>query len=695
MNGIEGKIMKQKYLTLSLVAAAVVTTATAEEVTLDPIVVGADFREHKLSETIGSVSVLDEADLADKSTEPLFEVLGKLPNVNFTAGASRAKYIQIRGIGERSQFETPVTPSVGLIIDGIDFSRLTLGSTLFDIKQIEVLRGPQGTTFGANGMAGVINIESNEPTKETEGHIEATVGNYNTQAFGAAVGGTLVKDVLLGRFSVFKNKSDGFITNSTLHRDDTNNIDELTAKAALRWLVADDHTVDLNFIHVNVDNGYDAFSLENSRTTQSDKPGKDTQKTNAFSIKSTYLFDQKFHLITALSHSHSKLLYSYDEDWTDGNYRAPDGNVYESYDWFDQYKRKITQSDIDMRMVSDEKGKIFNATTDWTVGLYGKSYKEDLDRNHIKYDENNLFDYRYKTENKAIYGQLDTALTDILVLTTGLRVEKWEAKYRDSDDLTINTDEVLSGGKIGLLYRNGAERTYYVALSKGYKPGGVNADNTLAASQRDYKTETLWNLDLGYKAHYLDNKLVNRLNLFYGKRKDQQVKKYAVATHSFTDYLDNAAKGTYYGLESELEYYPTDNLHLYSRIGLLHAEFDSYSPELTGRSPAQSPKYQYDIGFDYNFMENWTFRADLEGKGGYYFSNTHDQKSKAYSLLNSSISYINGNWTATLWGRNLTDKDYDVRGFYFGNNPANDWADELYTQKGAPRTFGFTLSYDF
>jgi len=687
--------MKHKYLTLSLFAAAVVTTAFAEEVTLDPIVVGADFREHKLSQTIGSVSVLDEADLADKSSESLPEVIGSLPNVNFTAGASKAKYIQIRGIGERSQFETPVTPSVGLIIDGIDFSRLTLGATLFDIKQIEVLRGPQGTTFGANGMAGVINIESNEPTKETEGHIEATAGNYNTQAFGAAVGGTLVQESLLGRLSVFKNKSDGFFTNSTLHRDDTNNIDELTAKAALRWLVTDNHTIDIHLMHADIDNGYDAFSLENSRTTQSDKPGRDRQKTDAFSIKSTHMFDAKFRWITTLSHSRSKLLYSYDEDWTDGNYRAPDGNLYESYDWFDQYRREIRQIDIDTRLVSDEKGKIFNATTDWTVGLYAKGYKERLNRNHIKYGEDNLFDYNYNTENRAIYGQLDTALTDKLSMTTGVRIEKWKASYSDSDNLAIDTDELLSGGKIGLQYRDGAERIYYMTLSKGYKPGGVNADKTLPASQRDYKTETLWNLDLGYKAHYLDNKLINSLNLFYGKRKDQQVKKYAVDTHSFTDYLDNAAKGTYYGLESELDYYPTDNLHLYSRIGLLHAEFDSYSPEMTGRAPAQSPKYQYDIGFDYNFMENWTFSADLEGRGSYYFSNTHDQKSKAYTLLNSSISYVNGNWTATLWGRNLTDKDYDVRGFYFGNNPANGWADELYTQKGAPRTFGFTLSYDF
>ncbi|UFH60578.1 TonB-dependent receptor [Sulfurovum mangrovi] len=296
--------MHTKLLPLSLIAVLALQSAYAENGTeLDPIVVSSDFREKKLSQTSNSVTVIGEEKIYDKSSQAFMEVVGSAANVNFSSGGSRSKYIQIRGMGERGQFETPINPTVGLMIDGVDFSNATLGASLFDLKQIEILRGPQGTLFGANALAGVVTVESNEPTEETEGHLEATVGNYNTQAFGAAIGGTLIDDTLLGRFSIYKNDSDGFIHNSYLDRDDTNGIDELTAKAKLRWLVSDKHTIDMTFMHINNDNGYDAFNRNNTRTTESDQPGRDTQKTNAFSFKSVYQLNDSFHIESMVSHT--------------------------------------------------------------------------------------------------------------------------------------------------------------------------------------------------------------------------------------------------------------------------------------------------------------------------------------------------------------------------------------------------------
>ena len=703
--------MKSKILTGSIIAtyALLNTPAFAEETILDPIVVTADFRETKLSETAKSVSVIGEDEIIDKSSSAFEEVIGKTPNVNFAGGASRAHYIQIRGIGERSQFATPVNPSVGINIDGIDFSQSALGVTLFDVNQIEVLRGPQGTTFGATGMAGVINILSNEPTKETEGHIEATVGDYNTKAFGAAVGGTLIKDTLLGRISVYKNTSDGFMDNrhldidgNLISQDDTNNIDELTAKAHLRWFVSDNHTIDLNYIHLDVDNGYDAFSLDNTRTTNSDEQGKDTQKTDAFSLKSTYQVNSKMHLVSKVSHSDSDLEYSYDEDWSYVGHFEDD--LY-PYSYFDQYLRDREQTDMDVRLISDVEGRIFNGSTDWTTGVYLKNYTEDLTRNRRKEDVYVLFTNEYKTKNRAIYGQLDTELTPKLTLTTGLRAEKWEVSYSDSDDVFISTDENLYGGKIGLQYQQDSSHLYYVSLSKGYKPGGVNSGDVPSPEYKDYETESLWNIDAGLNSNYFDNTLVSRVNLFYGKRKDQQVKVYSAAQFEFTDYLTNAAEGHYYGLEAELDYYPTDNVHFYASLGLLKSEFDEYAEyddqgelvpsSLEGRAPAHAPEYQYNIGLDYRFVENWMFKANAEGKGDYYFSNTHNEKSDSYTLFNSSLEYTYNNWTATAWVRNITDEDYYVRGFYWYQDPGIGYEESRYTQFGASRTVGFTVAYDF
>ena len=691
--------MKNKILTTSLITAITLASVSsfAEEIILDPIVVGADFRDKNLSQVSNSITVIGEDEIYDKASQSFVETLASTPNVNFSAGASKAKYIQIRGIGERSQFEAPVNPSVGLIVDGIDFSNSALGISMFDVKQIEVLRGPQGTTFGANGMAGVVTVQSNEPTKETEGHIEATVGNYNTKALGAAVGGTLIADTLLGRFSIYKNSSDGFMENSFLNRDDTNNIDELTAKAQLRWLVSDNHTIDFNYMHIDIDNGYDAFTLDNSRDSHADKPGQDTQKTDAFAITSTYQVNEAMHLVSKISYSETDSIYSYDEDWSNADEFA---DTPWPYDYFDEYRRDRKQTDIDIKLVSDKEGRIFDGTTDWTIGVYAKNSDETMNRNRIKYGGDNLSSYTQDTENRAIYGQLDTAVTKQLTLITALRIENWKADYSNSVGETLKKDELLTGGKIGLNYQYNDEQLYYISLSKGYKPGGVNAEDV---PTKEYETEALWNLEAGLNSSHFNDRLRSRLNLFYGKRKDQQVKLYEGDAEDFRNYLSNAEEGSYYGLESQLDYYPNDNLHLYSSIGLLHAEFDEFSlnTDKEGRAPAQSPEYQYNIGLDYRFADSFTFKTNVEGKGSYYYSNTHDQKSKAYALLNSSIEYVNGTWSASLWGRNLTDETYGVRGFFFGNNPTptpgydDGYEPELYTQQGAPRTIGLTVSYDF
>ena len=702
-----------KLLTLSTVAiyaifctpAFALSSGGADETNeLEDIVITSDFREKKLSQTQNSVSVIGEEEIYDKSTQPFAEIISSTPNVNFSSGASKAKYIQIRGIGERSQFVTPINPSVGINVDGIDFSNNVLGVGMFDVEQVEVLKGPQGTSFGANAMAGVINIQSKAPTKETTGHIETTIGDYNTKAIGGAIGGTLIKDRLLGRISLYKNTSDGFIENKYLNRDDTNNIDEMTGKLALKMFVNNANTIDVNLIHTKINNGYDAFNFKNSRTTYSDMPGEDDLNTKAGSIKLNSKINSKMHLESTVSHSDSDSTYSYDEDWS---YVGEFSDDLWPYSYFDEYNRDRKQNDFDIRLLSDEDGKIFDGSTAWTIGAYLKHDTEELTRNRLKEQEPSTFTSNYKTKSNAIYGQIDSQIAPKLTLTTGVRVEDWNAEYKDSDRVKIDTDETLIGAKMGLSYQQDSDTMHYITLSKGYKPGGVNADNSLVADAKEYKTETLWNLDVGRSFNSTDKRFNARVNAFYGKRKEQQIKssiagKDSDGNPSFTDYTANAGEGHYYGLETEMNYRPTDNLHLFGNIGLLKAEFDDYkdpnpsSIDMEGRTPAQSPKYQYSLGSDVMVTDELVLKVNIEGKSDYYFSNRHNEKAKSYTLVNASVEYHLDDLTATLWARNITDKEYQTRGFgSFGNNPANGYATELYTQQGSPRTMGVTVSYDF
>jgi outer membrane receptor protein involved in Fe transport len=198
------------------------TTTTDNQATaLDTVKVSADFRDLDLQQIPSAITVVDEDEINKRNANHLESILSLAPNVNFSAGASRGKYIQIRGIGERSQFTDPTNPSVGLIMDGIDITGLGGAATLFDIEQIEVLRGPQGTAFGASALAGAINIVSKEQTEDNSGYISAEIGNYHSQKVEGAFGAKINKN-LSARIAAQANLSNGYIKNAHLERDGTN-----------------------------------------------------------------------------------------------------------------------------------------------------------------------------------------------------------------------------------------------------------------------------------------------------------------------------------------------------------------------------------------------------------------------------------------------------------------------------------------
>ena len=702
------------YLQRSIFAAplalALAAPALASQAQLEEIIVTAELRETSLLDQPASSSVLTAQAIQQRAAQQLEDILNVAPNVNFSSGTSRARFFQVRGIGERSQFQEPLNPSIGLIIDGIDFSGLGAVGDLFDIEQVEVLRGPQGTLHGANALAGLINIRTGTPQAEPGMKLQAMGADYATWSAGIVGTGPLVREQLLYRLAVSTYQSDGYIDNDYLGRDDTNDRDETSVRGKLRWLANERNTLDITAMYVDIDNGYDAFSLDNTRHTLSDEPGRDRLETSALGLQWHTDMD-KLVLEAAVSTADTDTDYGYDEDWSYVGI-AP-GWEYASTD---RYQRDRDSYSAELRLLSNEHSHLFRGSTEWVLGLYYLGDREDLHRTQTYTG----IDFRssYDTDTLALYGQMDSSLNDRLTLVTGLRVEQRDMDYRDSNNVTSDPDKDLWGGRIVLEYSLGERGMLYGGVSRGYRANGVNA--TILASREatddpdiidqlqrlaEYDEEHLYNYELGFKGSFLQNTLRSRLAIFYMDRDDQQVKGSLNIPQdggftSFIDYTSNAAQGNNYGLELELDWLATDRLNLYANLGLLETEFDDYinadGEDLSGRDQAQAPAYQYALGGRFELGGGFYLRMDVEGKDNFYFSDRHDTQASSYDLLHTRLGYSNDTWSIALWGRNLTDEDYYVRGFgSFGNDPRKEYVVEPYYQYGEPRLVGVSASYSF
>ncbi len=666
----------------------------AESLIIEEIVVNADYRLSDLNDIPSSVVVLNESLIQNRNAQHLEDVLLNAPNVNFSSGSSRARFYQIRGIGERGQFSEPLNSSVGVIIDGIDFSGIGNAAMLYDIEQVEFFLGPQGTRYGSNALAGLINLQSKAPTHDLRYGFKLESADHNSNGLGGYISGPL-SERFNYRISTQKIKSDGFSTNRFLD-DETNTRDERLMRAKVNGKLLDDVNLDLTVSQINLDNGYDAFSLDNKRDTLSDQPGSDEQDSKLFSANITVSRFKNFTFNALLGFGDSRTEYSYDEDW------VYDGFHPWGYSSTDQYNRDRRTGSNEFRFTSSEEGKILFDTTDWVFGVYSLQQEVNLERIYSFLSDD--FTSNYDTRRLAVYGEMDTQLFSDWNLTLGIRGERFSADYLDSSGVGFSPSENLVGGKITLTYDALDNALFYTTMSRGYKTGGFNTDGTLDIDLRDFDSEGLLNYELGFRGMLLDNRLQTQLALFFMDRDDVQISSSLIRTRSdgsseFIDYIGNAATGSNYGLEFTGSFQTSDRTIFYGSLGLLKTEYEDFinsaGDNLDGREQAHAPTYQYSLGVNIQLGNNFDLGLNILGKDSFYFSDSHGIQSDAYNLINANLSYSWENWKLMLWGRNLSGEDYSVRGFYFGNDPRDNYLAKGYIQLGEPARLGLTLNLDY
>ena len=696
-------------LRLSLITAALLPlisaplVAHADDSDLESIVVTGDFQRESIQTLSASASLFSESEINQRGASYLDEMLGSTANVNFTSGASRGRYIQIRGVGLRSQFVDPINPSVGLVIDGINYSGLGGSSLLFDIDQVEIYRGPQGTRFGADGMAGMIQMESAQATADPSLKLQVGMGTYNSREAGLAASTGLTDDTS-ARVSYFRRKSDGYVDNLYLN-DETQQQDEQVARFKLNSQLTEHLNTELNLHYIDINNGYDAFTLDNSRNSVADEPGRDNQQSYAIGINNTYTGFDAFDVNLNLSAIDTELLYSFDEDWVCNDASEPQLCAAGLHPW------GYSSTDIYTRDRDDQSVNLqFNSKTgNWVVGVYYQNRDVDLEREYTWLAS--PFASTYETSNVAVYGQLATPIGPKTTLITGLRVEQYQGDYTDSNGFIEDTDDVMVGGKVALEYQVIDRTMIYASITRGYKAGGINSEALAKAKDEglnlsadffqqhtSFDPEYLWSGEFGVKGSSLDDKFTLRLAAFYMHRDNIQLKAWQVENQQFTGYVDNASSGSNYGLEIEGSYQLTEDLFLTGSAGYLNTEIDDFVTQSglnqDGREQAQSPKYQYAFSARYNFTNELYGMIGVEGKDDYYFSDSHNSQAPSSNLVNLSFGYEADMWAVRAWARNVFDETVPTRGFEFGNDPLDGYATHTYVQLGEPRVAGVTFTLE-
>lgn len=669
---------------------------------IERITVQGDLRQQSAGQLAGSLSVVTEQELQRQSVQHLDQLLNQFANVNFSAGASRGRYVQVRGIGERSEFVDTINPSVGILIDGIDYSGLGI-SGISDIAQFEVFRGPEATRFGANALAGMLNLTTKGPTDSAEGKASLTVANYDSHQLAGQFSNAITSQWGYS-LSLEQQRSDGFIENRFLERDDTNNIDELTGRFKVAYQPSDTLKLQLVSHFVDQDNGYDAFSLDRDRTTLSDQPGQDKLRSKALALQADYAGLTFARLQGQLSWLDAAADYGFDEDWSYVGLH-PD-----EYSTTDRYLRDREQLTLDYRLVSTDGGRL--GESDWVLGVYAASKEFDLTRQFWNWDlwQADSFASALSRSNLALYTELSTPLTEKLTLVSGLRLERYEDEYADSSANRIDNSDTMWGAKLSLNYQPKPQALIYLLASRGYKAGGVNGDALAKAAddslnelltKASFAPETLYNAEFGVKGTALDQSLVTRVAAFYMWREDMQVKGWLNPDSGpqFAGFIDNAGSGRNYGVEIESRLQVNPQLALMISASWLKTKLGNYvtidGDDFSGREQAQAPRFGYNLAADWYLSDALTFNVGLQGKDSYYYSDGHNQRSSRYELLNLRLSYQLQQWQLAVWSRNALDQDVGVRGFYFGNDPRDGYEPHLYEQFAEPRRIGLSASYQF
>jgi iron complex outermembrane receptor protein len=709
-------------LTLLALFTLPAASAMAQEVVVEEIIVTAHKRAESIQDVPISITAFSGDFLAENGLVSIEDVSRMTPNFSIaTSSFATNNRMIIRGIG--SVGNSAIESSVGVFIDGVYYPRPgSLIGMLLDVETFEVLRGPQGTLFGRNTVAGALNITTRSPSAETEGIIEFGVGDYDAYELGATYNAAL-SDSVAARVA-FKYVDRGGYGTNTYDGKEFGARDDFVARGKALFDLGDRLSLLLTADYAEINAEGNAVELLNS--TRSPVFEATTTALYGSSPVTEDSYDWKIHQV------HQDGLKDTQQGISlDINHEYGKGVTLRSITAYREWEADSTNLDIRLPAslapastsfrtdtFSQEMQLISSAgnTLDWLAGLYYYQEAYDIDETRSAGDSfcdptisaisapagalclaNEQADavviaFSQELESIAFFGQLTWNIGDGLDTTLGLR---WSDDRKDGDfddqvnnpvllqfhaqetTLGMKRDDSKTTGFANVNWKVSEDIMLFATWSSGYKSGGFNSNGGsqfLGVERRVFAPEETTNYELGVKSKLLDGSMTANATLYRTDLDNFQDRGF----DGLSFVVINAGEVRQQGIEVDVKWVPMDPLRVVAGVSYLDSEYLSFEgapplpggtvQDLAGERRNYSPKWQTSLAAD------WAqgFADGLEWHAGASWSWVDDQNVGAASNNNpqsmqDSVSFIHaraglrsaaGHWDITLFGNNLTDEDH-------------------------------------
>ncbi len=682
---------------------------------LSEVVVTAQKRDEDPQKAALSITTLSAKIVEEFRLQNSRELTGIVPNLYSANPGDNRNVTSIRGIST-----TSYDPAVGTYIDGVaQFGLDTYIAQLLDVERIEVLRGPQGTLYGRNAMAGIINIITKTPTNEIQGSAGIDVGNYGNQRFLLALRAPLVKDKLFFGVSGLYTHQNGFYTN-TFTNAKFDRQSTLMGNYFLKYLAGKNWAFTLNVKNIeNRNNG--AFPSAISPDEALNNPYILTQNSltqmvdNLFN--SSLLVQYSGANFNFTSQSAYQSNYRYYKQPIDGDFSAADAvSIVNNYGRDFNRVEVLTQ---ELRFTSPAKT---NSKFNWATGVY--AFYQDNPVKQGTHFGNDAASFGSPISNftsintnlgksfgVAFYGQGTYALTQKLDLSIGIRYDYEHQKEQIKGEFQMDGQEAIVtqpdtssatayhafSPKASLAFHVTENQLLYGTYSRGFRTGGISqlSSDPSQPPLYSYQPEYSNNFEVGLKNTFFQNRLRVNLAAFYTLVNHAQVP--TLILPDAITITRNVGKLHSKGLEVELAATTFAGLELSNSTGLTDAKYtdlilSNNGTPFSGKNnrPVFSPKatamtaLQYSNAISRNKKATIFIREEWLYVGDQFFDLANTIEQKPYNLFNSVIGASVKKLTISLWERNMGGKKYIDYAYDFG-------ASHL----GNPRTFGVSISQKF